>query len=390
MTIEYSPFGTKKIIELVADDLFELRNAREGWYIEYKSSLPSTKDVAKALSAFANTYGGWLFFGVSEESKFNNVAGSFPGLKYEILDTSIQKIRQAAQEYLNPTPHFETHVVLGPCSLIGLDDGHGVICVRIPQSVLAPHVHASGVIYRRVSDSSEPKAEADVRQLQSLWDRRSKENEKYEKWIDRSPELSKGEEDRPIIRILMDGDLYGLQEGSLDLSVQEVGNTLNDASSGPSLPLEAVFPSSRGIVARQTSSLERHESLGMTWLVKGGLQSEILLPLNVYSYDTPFDLLKHLGQYSFTSRFVEILTQAKSSESRVIDLNQLLAILTAVASMEIRLLRKSNIDLRSIHAKVILINVWRVVPFLDSSIVLEKMARSGLPLCLTSEAVVPW
>ena len=46
--------------------------------MEYKSEAVPARALAKSLSAFANTYGGWLFVGVREESKDNAVAGSFP------------------------------------------------------------------------------------------------------------------------------------------------------------------------------------------------------------------------------------------------------------------------------------------------------------------------
>lgn len=56
----YSPFD-KSIRDLEASDLAILKIVHEGWYVEYKSELVKAPALAKALSAFANTYGGWLF-----------------------------------------------------------------------------------------------------------------------------------------------------------------------------------------------------------------------------------------------------------------------------------------------------------------------------------------
>ena len=66
---QYSPFD-KSITDLQPSDLAVLKFVSEGWYVDYKRDLIDSGGMAKALSAFANTYGGWLFFGVSELSKF--------------------------------------------------------------------------------------------------------------------------------------------------------------------------------------------------------------------------------------------------------------------------------------------------------------------------------
>ena len=116
--------------------------------------------MAKAISAFANTYGGWLFLGVDQLAPDNQVAASFPGIPENQLDT-IQQRRQSVTEHLNPTPHYETKIFRGPCSKIELQEGKAIIAIEIPQSHTAPHIHKDGRIYRRVGDSSEPKPETD-------------------------------------------------------------------------------------------------------------------------------------------------------------------------------------------------------------------------------------
>ncbi|TKA94991.1 ATP-binding protein [Cereibacter changlensis] len=157
----YTPVPGKEIAEFATSDLVLLKDVHEGWYVEYKRELPNPKSIAKSISAFANTYGGWLFIGVEESSKSNNAAGSCPGIPNAELDVAMQVIRQSVAGHLNPTPHFEAQVLFGPSGQVGLDQGRCVICIQVMQSPLAPHVHSSGIIYRRVSDSSEPKPEND-------------------------------------------------------------------------------------------------------------------------------------------------------------------------------------------------------------------------------------
>ena len=110
----YSPFD-KAIRDLQPSDLTILRKVHEGWYVEYKSQMVKASALAKSLSAFANTYGGWLFIGVQEQSGDNTVAGEFPGIPEEDVDTALQSLRHSASDHLNPTPFFETTVLRGPC-----------------------------------------------------------------------------------------------------------------------------------------------------------------------------------------------------------------------------------------------------------------------------------
>jgi hypothetical protein len=385
----YTPFSAKALSELSATDLDTLSTVSEGWYVEYKRQLPNSKAIAKAISSFANTYGGWLFVGVEESGKSGNVAASCPGILRSEMDSALQIIRQSAASQLNPTPHFEVQVVHGPNEKMQLPEERCVICIQVPQSMLAPHVHSSGVIYRRVSDSSEPQPENDRHQLDLLWTRRDKIHENYRQWIERSPERSEGESRSPYLRILLEADLYGAKGKLWDLSIDDIQEVFNDRSSGPVITLENIYPSSRGIVARQTSSLTSHEQFGFTWIVGRGLRCEIWLPLSVHTVDEPHHLFAQLGRYELIERFVKQLEESKAKNSRILDLNQVFLLLVSISNMYLKLLAKCGATSENLHAKVILSEVWRTIPFFDSKVMLDRADRYGVPLCLESEAMVP-
>jgi len=154
----YSPF-VKPINDVRTEDLIALKETVEGWYVEYKQESPNASALAKSISAFANTYGGWLFLGIAEESKVNAVAGTFLGILNSEVDAVLQRMRKAAADSINPTPHFETFVFSGPDATIGLAEDRSIIAAWVPESMTAPHIHKSGQIYRRVSDASEPRPE---------------------------------------------------------------------------------------------------------------------------------------------------------------------------------------------------------------------------------------
>jgi hypothetical protein len=61
INLTYNPFS-KDLHELSASDLLILKDTAEGWFIEYKGQALPPKTVAKSLAAFANHYGGWIFY----------------------------------------------------------------------------------------------------------------------------------------------------------------------------------------------------------------------------------------------------------------------------------------------------------------------------------------
>ena len=79
--ISYNPFK-KEIQDLQATDLAVLLEVAEGWFIEYKQGEVPPANIAKSLSAFANHYGGWVFYGIEEAADGSHQAGAFPGIKF--------------------------------------------------------------------------------------------------------------------------------------------------------------------------------------------------------------------------------------------------------------------------------------------------------------------
>ena len=221
----YSPFD-KGISDLRPADLATLKSVHEGWYVEYKGDLINASALAKAVSAFANTYGGWLFLGVKEQSRDNSVAGEFPGIPEAAVDGALQRLRQSTATYLNPTPFFETKVIPGPCVEIGLAEGKSVVAIEIPESHTAPHVHNDGRIYRRVADGSEPKPETDRFILDQLWRRADPILEMTRKWVERDPEFSKAEAENPYVRLLLCVDPWSQRDPQLLAPLSEIRKIL--------------------------------------------------------------------------------------------------------------------------------------------------------------------
>lgn len=389
MKPRYSPFFGKPLEGVEASDLPALLSVNEGWYIEYKRDLPNAKSIAKSVSAFANTHGGWLFIGVEEHGGHNNCASACRGLSQKEMDGALQLVRQSLASHLSPIPHFDVKVVWGPCEEVELQSGFGVICVEVPQGANAPYVHSSGAIYTRVSDSSEPVKEVNRQQLDLMWSRQEKVNSEYRDWISRKPELSHGEAEWPYLRVLLGSDPFRSHDLRWNLSVKKIKEILNQAEEGVVVPFDSVHSSGLGIVARQTSSLSRLEAFGVTWIFSRGLRSEVWIPINFLEVKSPNEIRGKWSKYSSAQEFSDLLVDAKSTDSRVLDFNQLFIVLMAISQKHLKMVKLVDPHARRVHAKVILQGVLRAIPFIDSKILIDRYKEFGIPVCIAQELMLP-
>jgi predicted HTH transcriptional regulator len=137
--------------------------------VDYKSQAVTAKDFGKDFSSFANQYGGWLFVGVEEGPGKSLRAGSFPGIPDDKVGEALVRIREGVSAHVSPFVYFEHRIIQGPVEEIALESGRSIIVVYVPEGVNPPFVHSSGKRYRRVGDSSEPKAETDRSVLDGMW-----------------------------------------------------------------------------------------------------------------------------------------------------------------------------------------------------------------------------
>ena len=383
----YSPFS-KPLDRLEADDLAVLRNAHEGWYIEYKRDLVGAGALAKALSAFANTHGGWLFLGVGEESKESPVAGNFPGIPDSDIDTARQRLRHAAAEHTNPAPMFRVRVLRGPCNSIGLDAGRSVVAVEIPRSVTTPHVHSDGRIYRRVADGSEPKPETDRFLLDQLWRRDRPIRKKVRRWIKKDPAFSEDERARPHVRVLLCADPWHQDRTTLTAALDEVRNVLTGTDVAiVSTPLDSVYTMPGGFVARQLKD-NQPANLTLTWTMSWKLMGDVVFPVPVCQAYELGDLRPWLQGYTHSEDFISILQSQGHKEVQVADLNLLMNIVIGTVSKYRQLLRMAGVETHY-YVKVRVLNAGRVFPFVDVQSCLDEFARYGIPMLMENTLSVP-
>ncbi|URM26103.1 ATP-binding protein [Pseudomonas frederiksbergensis] len=382
----FSPFN-KNFSDLDALDLASLKTVTEGWYIEYKQEVPKSESIAKSIAAMANSYGGWIFYGVKEESKENSVAGEFIGIDAELADASLQKIRQAVASAVNPDCHYEAKAIVGPCGEIGLDESKCVICIAVPQSIEAPHVHSKGVIYRRIADGSEPVAETDRHMIEKMFQRSTKTVESFKEWIDRDPEFSKGESETPYLRLMIAPNIWKVPRNDFSLNIDTIKSALNKTEGRvSSIPFDTIYSSATGIIARQCSTRDPTDA-SLTWQFYKDLSSEVLIPLHWTKGDTAY-LLAELCKYEQGYNFVQLLESSKVESTTIVNLSILFNLLMGLVEAQREIFSQAGWP-QTFYIKAKLLNVWRTIPFVDCEFYVNHLKGHGIPVSLTGDVISP-
>jgi hypothetical protein len=383
---QFNPFKTT-IENLVTDDLIALRSVNEGWHVEYKQTLSNAQAIAKSVSAMANSYGGWIFYGIKEESKENSVAGEFVGIHESDVDSSLQTIRQSVANLINPSCHYEVKALYGPCEAISLGNSKAIICIAVPQSIESPHIHNKGVIYRRISDGSEPVPESDRFMIEKMFDRSSKIVKDFKKWIKQDPELSKGEANVPFLRVILVPNLWNMPRPGAELNVDVVKKILNEKDGRKNhMPYDTVYSSASAIIARQCNA-DNPIRASLTWKIYNDLASDILIPLSWIEGDLIY-IYQNLAKFDHKAEFVSLLKGTNVTHAKIVNLNYVFNVLMSIIESQRAFQEMFGWPL-SFNIKIKLLNVWRTIPFLDVDYFINHIRDNGIPVVLTKKSLSP-
>lgn len=377
MKFRYNPFEGQ-LADILPSALQKLFEVSEGWYVEYKSQAIAVKAIAKSLSAFANQYGGWLVFGVQEDSE-THTAKSFPGVEKSNVSYLLQAIREASKDVLNPEVFYETREFKGPIEEVKLADGHSVIVVRIPPGAETPYIHADGRVYRRVADSSAPKPETDKSTLDRLWDRADKARTRLEKFVTRRPVKSETEKSSSYLHLSIMSDPYEVRGDYFTGSFSQFSKIMKEDP----IPFDNIFSRASGFVARQAAGNDPYNRV-LTWEFDRHCHSFVTFPINVFSQPYSTGLLP----YQHGSKFNELLERAHISNSRLLDLNLILEGLTAIVARHRTLALQAGIP-GPFYIKAHLENVWRSIPFLDMTSFIDYVNSHGIPVVQDDDILTP-
>lgn len=154
--------SSKEWKELTAADIENtIKTEEESFYFEFKDDRVDTKKIAEEISALANTYGGYIFLGVSDQKE---ICGC--------TNWTEQKIHTMIHDALSPIPDFDVKKFV-------TGDEKTILVIKIEEGTEPPYITSRGKIYERISSGSfEIK---DSAKLSQMYYKREKALEQIEK-----------------------------------------------------------------------------------------------------------------------------------------------------------------------------------------------------------------
>ena len=107
----------------------------ESFYFELKDDKVSNKKLMEEVSAFSNTFGGYIFLGVTDQKQIEGCT-----------EWNEQRIHTTIHDSITPTPSFDVKKFTIGANVIYV--------IRIDEGSEPPYITSSGKIYERLSSGS--------------------------------------------------------------------------------------------------------------------------------------------------------------------------------------------------------------------------------------------
>jgi hypothetical protein len=263
------------------------------------------------------------------------------------------------------------------------------LVVVVPTGVNTPYIHGDGRIYRRVADASDPKAETDRFILDQLWERRRKGEEALASFLVQKPIVSKGEENSSFIHIFLLQDPMNAAIQNTDLDFERFVALMSEmdlTKEGYNIPFDNFHTMSDGFIGRSVVNNDPY-NLVLTWKHFDNGSSLISVPLR--KFDT-FSVLniQSLQGYEYENRFIAQLRNRRQVDGTVIDLHTIILMIATFIDKHKELIDEGKISSPTL-AKVLLENIWRSIPFLDTDSYMAFIERCGIPLVQQDNVFAP-
>jgi hypothetical protein len=247
----YVPDHIQRFREITRENLDALvensveENRRLEYKREYNSSDQAKRKILSELSAFANTDGGDILIGVTEE---DGLAHSLSGVPIDSIDRLKLSIQQLADSCLDPK------IIDLQMTSIEISENKAVLAIRVPLSFSAPHAldfQGKHRFYRRTSSGVD---QMDTEDLRIAFGKRTASIEAIDTWIESRNSLIRGRttivnlNKWPVIAVRMIP--LGFPETAAQLNFQDIQdghmgwwNLGNNGYSGPQWNVDGPFTS---------------------------------------------------------------------------------------------------------------------------------------------------
>ena len=118
-------------------ETFSEHDFDESFYFEFKDDRVTTQKLIKEVSAFANTFGGYIFIGISDDKKIEGCTA-----------WNEQRIHTTIHDSISPTPSFDVKKFTCNTKIVYI--------IKIDEGAEPPYVTNEGRIYERLSSGSLP------------------------------------------------------------------------------------------------------------------------------------------------------------------------------------------------------------------------------------------
>lgn len=379
MNMRFGPFG-KPLKSVTEADLDVLKTIAEGWYTEYKGEKPSPKKISKAVSSFANSYGGLYFIGI-EGDKTTNCAKSMPG-----VNDSPDVVRDSVRGNIQPFPYFETLT-------IPLSNGRKVIMVCIHEGENPPYIMSDGRIYRRQEAASDPIYETDRHVVDMLYSKSRDYEDMIEQFRKIDYSFYRAEENVPHLQIFVNPrpfnhhrieDLLG--EGTRSALLEKFNEAYNLKNADPAISVSGQIPFDTLSTYHNSIAIRNLNGWDLTY---NGLSVEIdiygnakiLIPLNQVLFDRD----------EFDDSYIKVIKRSKDRSEgciRFLDGKAIFYLITGLLSKYSSFILENDYD-GDVEIKLRLSNCHRTSLYFSKETFIKHVQEYGLPICMKDEQYFP-
>jgi len=111
------------------------QDTNESFFFEFKDDRVTTKKLIEEVSAFANTFGGYIFLGISDDKEILGCS-----------DWDEQRIHTTIHDSITPIPSFDIKKFTY--------DSNIIYVIKIDEGIEPPYITSNGKIYERISSGS--------------------------------------------------------------------------------------------------------------------------------------------------------------------------------------------------------------------------------------------
>jgi hypothetical protein len=380
----FTPFKDTSIRDLSPAALATLAQVPEGWFVEYKRKPCKPKDYAKAISAFANSRGGWLFVGLDQDPSTGLPAGG-PGVPTSDVATLLASVRDAASQNLSPVPYFELGSVAGPIPELGIDVASSILVVHVPESQDTPHIHCSGRIYSRQGDKASPLEISSRKELDDLYARHLRLREYIDQILDRGFDPTWAKEiPAPWVHCAMTPSASNPSNPVVP-SLDGFSEIMSSTSKG--IQLRDSYNTSLGYIARNHSDQDEclGAALSLEYAFDGSVYFSVPLSSGSGSGTEPAPFLDNLNG----TAFVKLLETSGLSGASIMDGTYLLAAFVGVHARVSQLLKLAQIE-GPYLVRFQGLNLFRKVPFFNSRTYVSWCESNTVPIVHRGDFRIPW